>query len=187
MALNLDETCITDNLIEALEVLLTANLITGITDDAKAGLVRAGLLQDDPTLKKINILIHPGGEDWPDILNTNVNGQDLHAPTYTIGGEYGSSYWRRRFNIQLDIFLTAESTRSTARKKAQLVLHRSHNAIAKWKVGRVSEGGVAVDSFGEHAWAVQSVEMWLREGGGEGDYNWRGNIKIEVMTNHEPT
>lgn len=187
MALLLDETSLTDSLIDAMEILLTENLITGINDDARAGLIRAGLLQQDPTLKKINILINPGGEDWPDILNTNTSGPDLHAPTYTIGGEYGTSFWRRRFNIKLDIFLISESDRSHARKKAQLVLHRCHHALSKWQVGKVKEGGVSVDSFGEYAFAIQICEMWIREGGGEGDYNWRGNIKIEVMTNHEPT
>ena len=136
MALRLNETSITSNIVEGLETMLNEELIDNVSDDAKVGLIRAGLLQADPTIKKINILIHPGGEDWPDMLNTNKEGPDMFGPTYTIGGEFGSSFWRRRFRIQLDMFFTRESDRENARKKAQLVVARAHSALVKWDIGK---------------------------------------------------
>ena len=53
----------------------------------------------------------------------------------------------------------------------------------QWDIGNE----VALDDFGEFAYALQVCETWIREGGGEGDYNWRGEMRIEAMTQHEPT
>ena len=42
-----------------------------------------------------------------------------------------------------------------------------------------------MDSFGERAYAVQVYKLYVEEGGGEGDYNWRGCIMVEYFTMKE--
>jgi hypothetical protein len=168
-------------LIEGILSRLEQMLQLTIDDDARAELIKVGLLQDDPTVKKINVTIHTGGEAWPDVLNTNDSGPDAYAPTYTIGGSYGSQFWRRRFRVEFNIFF-AGTSRDDARKKSLLLLSRALHGLVTWDVS----GEIATDSFGEHPYIIQVAQSWIEEGGGEGDYNWRGEMRLEFITELEP-
>lgn len=182
MALDLDDTNIVDMIIESTVTRLENKLKVAPDDDAKAGLVRAGRLQDDPTNKKINILIHTGGDAWPDELSDNASGPTFHSETYSIGGPYGSIIFRRRIRIEFSLFYENELSRIVSRKKALTVLHRAQNALLTWDVGRE----IGCDDFGERAHEKQIVKMWLNEGGGPGDFNWRGELWVEFITEIEP-
>lgn len=182
---DLDQESLINKLIDGVSELLELKLKTEITDDAKAGVVRPGKLQDDPTLRKINILIHTGGEDWPDKLNQNFGPTAGIFSNFSrsLGGEYGSAMWRRYIVVEFEIFFPNSNSRTDARMKANLVMSRARNAIHKWIPGRA----IAPDSFGESVQAVQPVQHWLREGGGTGDFNWRGEMVVEFLTELEPT
>jgi hypothetical protein len=153
MAADLDQTALINSLIQATSDRLLLKLKTEPTDDAKAGVVRPGKLQDDPTLRKINVLVHEGGQDWPDKLNQNFGpNAGIFAPSaYTIGGEYGSATWRKYLNIEFEIFFPNASSRTDARMKANVVMARARHAIHTWLPGRE----VPIDSFGESVSSVR--------------------------------
>lgn len=173
------QTSVLNLLLDGTADLLRDHLLTQVDDDSKAGLVRTGKLQDDPTSRRVNILIHPGGEEWQDKINTDGSSAGKYVDNaYTIGGDYGGVYWRRRVKAELQMFFTNEASRDTARIKAHVVLSRALNALLTWDVGKQ----IPQDSFGEKVYDLQITGSWLREGGGEGDFNWRGEMRIEFLT-----
>ncbi len=180
MALNLDQTDIDDMLMDATEARLLQLLRTDVSDDAQAGLVRAGKLQDDPTTKKINILLHPGGEEYKNGLLTRNSPSDgkYVDSTYWIGGG-GGNFQAHYIKVELQLFYSNEPNRKVSRKKSTLVLARVKHALNTWDVA--AEIGVK-DSFGESVYDLQVKDNWLFEGGGDGDFNWRGWLVIEFLT-----
>lgn len=181
MALNLDETDIDDMLMDATEARLLQYLRTDVTDDAQAGLVRAGKLQDDPTAKKINILLHPGGEEYKNGLQQHGQGYSNAKyvdSTYYIG-DGGGDFQRHYIKVELQLFYSNEPNRKVSRKKSTLVMARAKHALKTWDVA--AEIGVK-DSFGEYVYDLQVLDNWLFEGGGDGDFNWRGWLVIEFLT-----
>ncbi len=183
MAFILDETSCIDLLKHALVDRLAIKLLSEVTDSAKAGLVREGRLQADPTTKKSNILIRPGGKTWPDVLDTQgrAGGMGSDSP-YSIGGPYGSSFHRRRVDVQLQLFYSNDTNREKAQQKADLTMSRIYHTIMTWEPRREVEP----DSFGESVWGVQILENELTEGGGTGAFNWRGHVIVEFLTEIEP-
>lgn len=175
------DTSILNSIMETVIDWLSSQLIDGVTDETQAGLVRAGQLQDDPTDAQINILIHPGDDDWPDVLNLQDKPPGLHGFTYEIGGNpYGSAAWRRRFMVELSLFFDNENNRDVARTKANVVKSRAHWALMRSPLPQ------GQDNFGESAHMLQVCNSWIREGGGEGTFIWRGELKFEVFTVMEP-
>lgn len=167
-----DEQSLLNVLMEAVVDRLARNLIDDVADETQAGLVRAGKLQDDPTLTEINILVHPGGEDWPDELYTDQKG--VRSPVYEMGG---GEYWMRRFKLQLALYFDRELDRSVAREKAMVVYSRTKNLLKSMPIPDYR------DDFGERAHYLQISKSYLFEGGGEGTFIWNGTIWIEFLTN----
>jgi len=170
------QTSIQEILIEAVSARLVKKLITDIdpTDSALAKLIRPGKLQDDPTTKKINILVSPGGEEWKDILNEHPQGLE---DAWEIGSPYGATAYKRRFIVDLQLFYSNE-TRGNARKKTHLVMARANHALSTQHFA-----GLGPDSFGESAYRCIVCHQHVLEGGGDGDFNWRGKLHIEYWTN----
>lgn len=166
---------------------LTQVLITDADDDAKAGLVRAGKLQDDPTLARINLLIHPGDDKWPHTLNISTEGPAMFAPTYEIGGGLpgrsfqGSVSLKRRFIVEMKLFFDGEVYRLRAQKRANAVLSRALWALYTMLIPNT------IDDFGETASMIQIVDNYIHEAGGEGEFIWRGAINLEFMTFMTPS
>ncbi len=187
MALNLSDTSVVNLIVDATVDYIKLRVLTNITDAAKAGLVRAGKLQDDPTTRKINILIHPGGEEYPDVLNTNLGaGAGKYVESaYTMGSNSGNGtvFWRRRLKIEYEIFFSNEALRSDARSKAQMVIDRTRHALLLWDIGALR----LKDTLGEYPYDLQVLKQWIFEGGGDGDYNWRGWLVVEFLTETDPT
>lgn len=170
-------------IMEAVRDEFQAQLIDAIADETKAGLVKVGHLQDDPTEAEVNFMIHPGDENWRHALNTNVGGPDAHTPfAYTIGGPYGSASWRRRYTVEMDFYFDGELDRNVARKKALVILQRAHTTLMKMAVSVIPR-----DSFGERAHFIQVYDSYLVESGGEGTFIWSGELRFEVITELEPT
>jgi len=180
------QTSLLDVLMDGLVTHLAQELMTDITDpldaDNKGGVVRFGKLQADPSVGKVNILIHYGDEDWKHQLYTpevrGTVGWDM--PMQEIGGLYPVTYWVRRFIVELKVFLTGEADRDEARRNSHVVLSRSEWALTTYAV--VTDQ----DSFGEQAHNIQVRDSYMRESGGEGDFIYRGQIRFEVFTKKDP-
>lgn len=173
----LDNTSISNLLIEAIEDRLVQKLSDEQTDAAKARLVRAGRLQQDPTRRNINILVHPGGEDFPDgpdkIMVHESLDDDLQNFTY----DTDTVHWLRRFRVELTIFLRSRRDREESREIANVVASRAVSATESMDLTPIP-----VDNFNERAWWVSVEKLYLSEGGGEGSFNWRGEMWVEFRT-----
>lgn len=166
---------------EALRDRLSEILIDGVPDTeiTQAGLIQVGKLQDDPTDTIINLLVQVGRQDSdPHILNTNNDGPDGSAPTYQIGGI--TAWYRNRFEIEFRLFFDGDYDRDESRTKAHIVLSR-----AKWALMTIDLRAIPRDSFGERPHMISIYEMKITEGGGEGTFIWRGDLKLEVIGDQE--
>ena len=168
-------------MMDALRDRLTSQLIDGIPDSeiTQAGLIQVGRLQDDPTDTIINLLVRVGKVDSdPHVLNTNNDGPDASAPTYQIGGI--SAWYRTRFEIEFRLFFDGDYDRDASRTKAHIVLSRAKKALMT-----IDLRAVPRDSFGEKPHMISVYEYKITEGGGEGTFIWRGDMKLEVICDQE--
>lgn len=167
---------ILNTLTDTMDETLGTDLIDLIPDDTKTGLVRFGNLQDDPTVAQLNVLIHRGDENWRDELKLDDIG--IYTPTYEIGSSGGgtSQWWWRRYIIELTFFFDNEPEREVARKKANTVLPRVQRSL--WDM----EIPTDMDDFGESAHSLQIRDCYLEESGGEGEFIWRGEVRVEFVT-----
>jgi hypothetical protein len=178
--------------IDALVVDITAECMTGVPEDdlSRAGLVRAGRLQSDPTDPINSITLHPNyppsRESWPHVHveenkpmgnNASVIGSPMIGGAAEIGG---SQFWWRRGSAQLRCFFTnLNLTRAQAREYANLFRRRVEDAIYQAPTA-LTVG----DSFGERVVGlIRPTESYLVEGGGPpNSWIWQGWIKWEVLT-----
>jgi len=141
------------------------------SDETRGGLVRAGLLQDDPLKNGINILTHIGDpEDELGWRHTIVRADTLphHSPPpYMLGG---GEMWHRKFTTELMQFFKTSVKRARARELASVILSRTEHAIRTMKLG------VGPDSFGEFAFKAFVHSSINTEAGGDGQFIWRGRI-----------
>lgn len=168
-----DFTSIFNYLVDDMVTYLTESLIEETSDETKVGLLRAGKLQADPTDadRGLNVLVHLGGEDWPDELYVDQDG--IIAPTYEIGG---TQYWMRRFVIELILFYDGEDQRDIAREKSTVLCAHAQKALFNMPIPQVK------DSFGESPLACQVRKLYQTEAGGEGTFIWRSRIFVEWLT-----
>jgi len=151
---------------------LAYNMITMMPDETQIGLLRTGKLQSDPTVKKLNILIHQGGPNWEDCILPR--GYIVQADPMTMGGEV---IWLRRFRLEFELFFTGETVRDTAREKAQVIFSRARKLIKDMPIPSAGR-----DSFGEAAFMVLPNRMSTSEDGGPGNFIWRGDLYFEFLT-----
>lgn len=144
-------------------------------DEAVAGLVRAGKLQDDPTITQINILVHPALEDWPNQL-------DDGDATYEIGKRIPPFHWRARFNVDFKLYFDQELEREVAQVKAQVVLSRAHYALMKINA-HIRD--IPRDSFGGRAINMEVNSSYLRESGGVSEFIWRGRMRAQSLIHYQ--
>lgn len=167
----MSEISILNTLVTSMNDTLNHDLIDVITSDTKAGLVRFGNLQDDPTIGQLNILIHRGNKEWRDQLKLTDEG--IYSPTYEVGG---MQWWWRRYIVQLTFFFDQELDRDVARVKANIVLSRVMRSLFDMSIP------TTVDDFGESAHSLQIRDAYLNESGGEGEFIWRGEVLVEFLT-----
>lgn len=154
---------------------LALKMIIEVQDETKVGLVRSGRLQSDPTVYKLNITLHPGGTDNPDCsLPKGYAGID--AAFYMPNG----AYWLRKFYAEFEMFFVGETERDEARTKANVVMSRARAAMMGFPLPNYR------DAFNEGAILrcfVTKIE--LSEGGGPGNFIWRGKLHFEFLTDTE--
>ena len=175
------DTSILNLIIDAAIDKLVEDLSTNISDETKAGLIRDGRLQDDPTQYGITVLAYPNDpydETW---IHTVAKGKEhnllgLDVPPYEIGG--GEMWWRR-FTAQLVMFFEPDVNRHEARMRAMVVLSR-----AEWSLSNLSIGDLG-DTFGERGHKVFVVRSYTRHSGGTGTYIWKGMVNFVALTSKE--
>lgn len=171
----IDDNSIANTLIEDCVNYLSYKLIAVVTDETKTGLVRSGRLQSDPTVYKINITLHPGGRENPDVmLPKGYAGIDF--PFYMPNG----TYWLRRFYAAFEMFFVGETDRDEARIKSNIVMSRARAAVMSMPMPNSRDSfkeGVIMRPF------VTKAE--LVEGGGPGNFIWRGELHFEFVTDTE--
>lgn len=151
---------------------LADRMIIAITDETQVGLLRSGKLQSDPTVKKLNILIHQGGPTWEDCILPKD--YIIQGDAFTMGGEV---LWLRRFRLEFELFFTGETVRDTAREKAQVIFSRARKLLKDMPIPSAGR-----DSFGEAAIMVLPSRISTSEDGGPGNFIWRGDLYFEFLT-----
>lgn len=148
------------------------------TDIARAGLVRAGVLQDNPLKFGVSVLTHPNDisdpKSWPHAVVSGAGEKlGLQSYPYEIGG---GEMWYRRFSTQIEQFWKAGTPRESARRFSGTVLSRAEHAIKNANIA------VGADSFGETPIAVYLSSSYNSEGGGGNQFIWRGFIWWQCLT-----
>lgn len=154
-------------------------------EEAIAGLVRAGKLQDDPLIYGITILVHPSDADSREELfdKTKHHGFMVPISPIEIGGPVPSYFWVKTLQVQFKLFFDGQTDRRIAQERAQIVLSRARHCL-HW-LNRDFRT-IPRDSFGEKAHATIIQNAWLREGGGEPTFIWRGELKQMFLCDVEP-
>lgn len=152
--------------------------LVGATDESHAFLVRAGLLQDDPT-PGVSILTHTNdpakpGEWWHSVVAGPEEKLSPHIDAYEIGG---AELWWRRFTTTLTQFWSPTDDRSTAEQLASLVLARSEYALKNLNLN-----SIGADDYGETPLMIHIVSSYNHEAGGPGQFIWRGQVRWQVLT-----
>lgn len=147
-------------------------------DETRAGLVRVGPLQASPLSAGINILMQFNDPQdvkaWPHTILNHAMARELgiSMPTYELGG---GEMWLRRYTLELTQFFRPGSDRVTAEELAQIILTRAEWAIRTSKLG-------GTDDFGEIPLQTYLYTSVNTEGGGPGQFIFRGRIKFSVLT-----
>lgn len=149
-----------------------------------AGLVRAGKLQANPLIGKINVLVREGGEDWPDVYAHKDNQDGIYVPETEIGGGGSMTTWfLRRFYVEMRIYLRTRD-RLYAQQSKNIVQSRAFQALLSGQTHqKIRE--LAMDDFGETAHFVNIQESFMREGGGPGTFIWKGKIGCQFLTSFD--
>jgi len=121
----------------------------------------------------LDILVHWGGQDDPDELNTTKRdvGGKLSAPTHEIGG--GMYIWRK-FRIEFQ-FHRYTGTKPEARDYATDIESRSLLRIKN----------MDMPTFSDSQYAIQNeyVDSYmLEEGGVSTPFIWRGEMRYQFLT-----
>lgn len=158
---------------------LITEMITAISDETKAGLVQVGVLREDPTETVINVLVKSGGPEWRHTENRSSENVGMQAPLGEIGG---GIYWRRRFVAEFKIFFAEAFDQSEARTTANICLSRAEWALQNKDLDGNWWFDTSPDSFEEVPSRIQVYDSYLIEGGGEDSWIWKGEIRLEFLT-----
>ncbi len=166
------DTSILNIICDNVQTYLTQKLQTEVVDNTQARNIHTGLYRDDISETETNVLIRPGGKEWPHVLNVPGAGNGLMPDVFNEIG--GGEYWRRRFEVELRIMFDGTQTQDEARRIAQVILSR-----LEWHLVRMNQTGA--DTLGESVALsrAQVVQSYIEEGA---EWAWNGVLRFEVMT-----
>ncbi len=167
--------------------LINAQVVPNVPNsDYAIGLVRYGLLQDDPVLYRNTILVHLRDPDelsdnrvqWSDVPLPFANEWKDKFPPYEIGGGTGGM-WARRLVITIDsYFINTHESREEARSIATWLEEAVHMAI-----NNDCDGGGLIDSFGQvyiTSWVVNTIAV--EQGGPPDQFIYRVKLYVSAVT-----
>lgn len=163
---------VNDNLVKELRTLVSED------DPSRAGLVRAGQLQDNPLKFGISVLTFTNDKDdpktWPHAVTSGTGEKLVSNPfSYEIGG---GEFWYRRFSTQILQFWPPNTSRELSRRYAGNVLARAEYAI------KTTPLGIGPDDLGEAPIQIYLASSFNKEGGGGSQFIWRGDIYWQCLT-----
>jgi len=172
---------ISDLIVEAL-VLDLQDTFREAEGNEDVGIIKAGRLQDDPTKKRIAILVHIGDPEdtigWPDSSEAySVHPlRAMETPPFEVGG--GSIWWRRG-TVELEYFgLKTKEDRDEARRIGNLTRGRIEKTISlSTRVPGLT------DALGETVMLILPVSSRIIEGGGPpASFIHRGIVRWQAQT-----
>lgn len=164
---------------------LNKTMITNEADEnIHPGLIRGGLLQENPVPYRIVVLVHHNDPEdvgtnpyWSDIAAHNDEVSGWKMPAAEVGGGY---FLSRRFVIDIKIyFVQTRENRATAREYATKVIENAEAAIAG---ASCSSWGIQ-SSSGEIPLQARIFKTISSEGGGPpSSHIWSSKIMFSVLT-----
>ena len=165
-------------IIDHLETELTQHMITDVDDETKVTTLRAGKLQNDPTIGTgLSVLIYAPDEDNPSKLYTAQSG--LESPIAEIGGGW---FYIHPFRLRFILHFQGENDREVARQRAQIVIARARWALMQIRTPSHPINGNSTDDFNETVIELKIENYHLSEGGGPGNFIWRGWMNFSYLT-----
>jgi len=158
---------------------LNEQLNTNIADDSKAGLVQAGLARGMANPYRIVVLVKTGDAQWRH--TSNMSSQNVGM--VDVFGEVGGGLHERlRFIVEYTMIFGPEVDQTEARAIANVVLSRVRYSLSNRKDDGTWWFTITEDDFMEHASRVFVYDSFLTEGGSEGKWQWRGETRLEFLT-----
>lgn len=152
---------------------LLQTCVTDVDNESdKAGAVLRGRLLDEYNVFRITLEIRPGDETWKHEVDTGASS----LPGFTGYMMGGGTYWRRRFRIDVNIYLEGTPDYADSMEIAYAVLSRVGKALRDLVLPR------GADEFGESALELFVDKEYLEDSGGEDMRIWRGSIYFTVRT-----
>lgn len=161
---------------------------TMITEEADEnlhpGLIRGGLLQENPVPYRIVALVHHNDPEdvgtnpyWSDIAAHNDEVSGWKMPVGEVGGGY---FLSRRFSIDIKIyFVQSRENRAQAREAATKIIENAELAIS----GSDCSAWAITSSSGEIPLQARIFKTVSNEGGGPpSSHIWSAKIMFSVLT-----
>lgn len=176
---------IIDSIVNSVVDDLRVSMIDNEEDEGlHPGLIRGGLLQENPVPYRIVVLVHHNDPDdtstnpyWADIPAHDDEVSGWHMPVAEVGG---GSFISRRFSIDIKIyFVQTRENRATAREYATRVIENAEMAIqnsncSAWDI---------VSKAGEIPLQAKIYKTISAEGGGPpSSHIWAAKILFTVLT-----
>jgi hypothetical protein len=165
---------------------LTTTMITNETDEElHPGLIRAGLLQENPVPYRIVVLVHHNDPDdsgnnpfWGDITASEDDESGWKMPPAEVGG---GEFMSRRFILDIKIyFVRSKENRQAAREAATAVIE---NAEAGVRMLNDNMHLISPSSQGEMPIQVKLYRTVSAEGGGPpASHIWSAKVMFTVLT-----
>lgn len=153
-------------------------------EDIHPGLIRGGLLQENPLQYRIVVLVH---HNDPDDVGTNPYWSDIPAAEDTVSGWKvpsaeigGGEFISRRFSIDIKVyFVRSKENRAQARSAATRVIENAENAVRNAKCTSWN----IVSKSGESPLQAKVFKTISNEGGGPpSSHIWSAKILFTVLT-----
>lgn len=154
-------------------------------EDLRPGLIRAGLLQENPVPYRIVVLVHHNDPDdsgnnpfWGDITAHEDDESGWKMPPAEVGG---GGFYSRRFILDIKIyFVRSKENRAAAREAAAAVIENAELGIRKF--GQ-NIGSVLSSKGGETALQAKIYRTTSAEGGGPpSSHIWSAKVMFSVLT-----
>ena len=174
------DTSVMNMLIDSINgaLLSSCRTLLDASDVTKAGLVKPGLLQDDPLKFGITVLTlandpyHPG--TWHHQLAKEGPGNSGMVPSLETGGP--DELWFRRFTTLIQMYWPPTMNQQTSRQNANVVLSRCEKTIIDTQPVNM------FDTFGEGALEIFLAMSEISDAGGPGQYIHHAKIHWQCMT-----
>lgn len=149
-------------------------------DPTRSGLVKMGLLQENPADKVVSIAINSGDYEDPDFVDAHIDHPEVqeftirNLPRGEIGG---GTYWWRRFSIRVAVFFVRQNyDEELSIYYAYEFYGRLQRAIDQCQIGTLE------DKFGERALGKPLMESTtFFQGGGKKKAIFRGKLRFRVL------